>query len=124
VFPAFGGSVSTPTPALFGWLVASQQCFSLTPIQHQSLASQQYFFLTTNQSQLPAISQPNETTDAGGDGAWHSRAAPVRELVKLCSLSHSNLKYFLFLHLSHQIFRRMHEALNVGKKITNCIVCL
>jgi hypothetical protein len=27
----------------------------------------------------------------------------------------SNPKYFL-LHISHQIFRRMHEALNVGKK--------
>jgi hypothetical protein len=26
-----------------------------------------------------------------------------------------NPKYFLF-HPSHQIFRRMHEALNVGKK--------
>jgi hypothetical protein len=25
---------------------------------------------------------------------------------------------------SHQIFGRMHEALNVGKKITNCTVCL
>jgi hypothetical protein len=33
------------------------------------------------------------------------------------------LKYFLF-HPSHRIFRRMHEALNIGKKITNCIVCL
>jgi hypothetical protein len=28
---------------------------------------------------------------------------------------HPNLKYFLF-HLSHQIFRCMHEALNVHKK--------
>jgi hypothetical protein len=25
---------------------------------------------------------------------------------------------------SHQIFGRMHRALNVGKKITNCTVCL
>jgi hypothetical protein len=25
---------------------------------------------------------------------------------------------------SHQIFRRMHRALNIGKKITNCTVCL
>jgi hypothetical protein len=32
-----------------------------------------------------------------------------------CSLSHPNPKYFLF-HPSHQIFRRMHGALNVGKK--------
>jgi hypothetical protein len=32
-------------------------------------------------------------------------------------------KYFLF-HPSHRIFRRMHEALNIDKKITNCIVCL
>jgi hypothetical protein len=29
--------------------------------------------------------------------------------------SHPNLKYFLF-HPSHQIFRRMNRALNVGKK--------
>jgi hypothetical protein len=27
----------------------------------------------------------------------------------------ANLKYFFF-HLSHQIFQRMHGALNVGKK--------
>jgi hypothetical protein len=33
----------------------------------------------------------------------------------LVSLPHPNTKYFLF-HLSHQIFRRMHGALNVGKK--------
>jgi hypothetical protein len=32
-----------------------------------------------------------------------------------CSLSPPNPKYFLF-HPSHQIFRRMHGALNVGKK--------
>jgi hypothetical protein len=25
---------------------------------------------------------------------------------------------------SHRIFRRMHEVLNIGKKITNCTVCL
>jgi hypothetical protein len=31
------------------------------------------------------------------------------------SLPHPNPKYFL-LHPSHQIFRRMHGALNVGKK--------
>jgi hypothetical protein len=32
-----------------------------------------------------------------------------------CSLPHPNPKYFLF-HPSHQIFRRMYGALNVGKK--------
>jgi hypothetical protein len=32
-----------------------------------------------------------------------------------CSLPPPNPKYFLF-HPSHQIFRRMHGALNVGKK--------
>jgi hypothetical protein len=37
--------------------------------------------------------------------------------------SHTNSKYFLF-HSSHRIFRRMHGVLNVGKKITNCIVCM
>jgi hypothetical protein len=36
---------------------------------------------------------------------------------------HANLKNFLF-HPSHRIFGRMHGALNVGKKIINCIVCL
>jgi hypothetical protein len=29
--------------------------------------------------------------------------------------SHPNPKYFIF-YLSHQIFRRMHGALNIGKK--------
>jgi hypothetical protein len=37
------------------------------------------------------------------------------QILRPCSLPHPNLKYFL-LHSSHQIFRRMHEALNVGKK--------
>jgi hypothetical protein len=37
--------------------------------------------------------------------------------------SHANPKYFLF-HPLHQIFERMHVVLNVGKKITNCIVWL
>jgi hypothetical protein len=32
-----------------------------------------------------------------------------------CSLPRPNPKYFIF-HPSHQIFQRMHEALNVGKK--------
>jgi hypothetical protein len=32
-----------------------------------------------------------------------------------CSLPHPNPKYFLF-HLLHQIFRRMHGVLNIGKK--------
>jgi hypothetical protein len=29
--------------------------------------------------------------------------------------SHANLKYFIF-YLLHQIFRRMYEVLNIGKK--------
>jgi hypothetical protein len=36
---------------------------------------------------------------------------------------HVNPKYFLF-HSSYWIFKRMYGALNVGKKIINCIVCL
>jgi hypothetical protein len=36
--------------------------------------------------------------------------------------SHANLKYFLF-HPSHRIFERIYRTLNVGKKITNYIVC-
>jgi hypothetical protein len=36
---------------------------------------------------------------------------------------HAYPKYFFF-HPSHRIFRRMHETLNVGKKIINCIVCV
>jgi hypothetical protein len=35
--------------------------------------------------------------------------------IKALFTSHPNPKYFLF-HPSHQIFRRMHEVLNVGKK--------
>jgi hypothetical protein len=43
-----------------GWLSASQQCFSLKPIQHQPPASQQYFSLTTNQhSHQPAERGPS-----------------------------------------------------------------
>jgi hypothetical protein len=38
-----------------------------------------------------------------------------KRCVRPCSLPHPNPKYFLF-HPSHQIFRRMHGALNVGKK--------
>jgi hypothetical protein len=38
-----------------------------------------------------------------------------KELHWPCSLPYPNPKYFLF-HPSHQIFRRMHGALNVGKK--------
>jgi hypothetical protein len=41
-------------PCSAGWLPASQQCFSLTPVQHQPPASQQYFSLTINQPQPPA----------------------------------------------------------------------
>jgi hypothetical protein len=36
-------------------------------------------------------------------------------LTKALFTFHPNSKYFLF-HPSHQIFRRMHGALNVGKK--------
>jgi hypothetical protein len=36
------------------------QCFSLTPVQHQPPASQQYFSLTINQLQPPATNQSNE----------------------------------------------------------------
>jgi hypothetical protein len=35
--------------------------------------------------------------------------------IKAAFTSRPNPKYFIF-HPSHQIFRRMHEALNVGKK--------
>jgi hypothetical protein len=41
---------------------------------------------------------------------------PMAEMdLRPCSLPHPNPKYFLF-HPSNQIFRRMHGALNVGKK--------
>jgi hypothetical protein len=50
---------------LFGWLAMMFQPaagFSLTPIQHQPVATSQptVFSLTTNQHQPPATSQPNE----------------------------------------------------------------
>jgi hypothetical protein len=46
----------------------------------------------------------------------NTRALPQdTELNKALFTSHPNPKYFLF-HPSHQIFRRMHGALNVGKK--------
>jgi HEPN domain-containing protein len=55
-------------------------------------------------------------------GHFHCQQAKPA-LMKALFTSHANPKYFLF-HPSHQIFERMHEVLNVGKKITNCIVCL
>jgi hypothetical protein len=42
-------------------------------------------------------------------------AGRAGETPRPCSLPRPNLKYFFF-HLSHQIFRHMHRALNVGKK--------
>jgi hypothetical protein len=39
----------------------------------------------------------------------------VQEGMRPCSLPYPNPKYFLF-HPSNQIFRRMHGALNIGKK--------
>jgi hypothetical protein len=59
---------------------------------------------------------------------WDQRRRPGPEeqwgaLKEAAFTCHTYPKYFLF-HSSHRIFRRMHEVLNVGKKITNCIVCL
>jgi hypothetical protein len=39
----------------------------------------------------------------------------VQTFVKAAFTCHAYPKYFLF-HPSHRIFKRMHEALNVGKK--------
>jgi hypothetical protein len=57
--------------------------------------------------------------------AWcaHALVLTVQLNYQALFTSYTNSKYFL-LHPSHQIFKRMHGALNVGKKITNCIVCL
>jgi hypothetical protein len=57
------------------------------------------------------------------DREWKRRLAGVmwmRSGVRQCQskalfTSHANLKYFLF-HPSHRIFRRIHGALNIGKK--------
>jgi hypothetical protein len=43
------------------------------------------------------------------------RIRNIQSSAKALFTSHANLKYFFF-HLSHQIFQRMHGALNVGKK--------
>jgi hypothetical protein len=50
-------------------------------------------------------------------GELHALLLTLLEMRTLgpCSLPHLNPKYFLF-HPSHQIFQRMHGALNVGKK--------
>jgi hypothetical protein len=48
-------------PCSAGWLPASQQCFSLTPVQHQPPAtSQPAVFFSHNKSASPATRQPNE----------------------------------------------------------------
>jgi hypothetical protein len=47
-------------PCSAGWLPASQQCFSLTPVQHQPpVTSQPAVFFSHNKS-ASATSQPNE----------------------------------------------------------------
>jgi hypothetical protein len=56
---------------------------------------------------------------ADGDGEADAVLAPSVAF----SFPHPNPKYFLF-HPSHQIFRYRYGALNVGTKITNCIVYL
>jgi hypothetical protein len=45
----------------------------------------------------------------------HHVCTVLRTTAEALFTSPPNPKYFLF-HPSHQIFRRMHEALNVGKK--------
>jgi hypothetical protein len=71
---------------------------------------------------------------SGGTGGRKTEATRVREMAGrygwpakptalICRLEkkyaaftfHANLKYFLF-HPLHRIFKRMHEALNIGKK--------
>jgi hypothetical protein len=54
---------------------------------------------------------------------YNIKLVPWRRASEGLFSSHANPKYFLF-HPSHQIFGHMHEVLNVGKKITNCTVCL
>jgi hypothetical protein len=52
----------------------------------------------------------------GFAGLWLSgKKTVIAKRSQALFTSHPNPKYFLF-HPSHQIFRRMHEALNVGKK--------
>jgi hypothetical protein len=47
--------------ALLGWLAASQQCFSLTPVQHQPLStSQPAVFFSHNKSASATSHQPAE----------------------------------------------------------------
>jgi hypothetical protein len=46
--------------ASFGWLPASQQCFSLTSFQHQPLATSQPVVFFSHNKSAPATSQPNE----------------------------------------------------------------
>jgi hypothetical protein len=52
-----------------------------------------------------------------------ARAHVLRLHVEALFTSHANPKYLIF-HPSHRIFKHMNGALNVGKKITNYIVCL
>jgi hypothetical protein len=52
------------------------------------------------------------TAAAGAGGLWFQRLAATSTMAAFTS------------HPSHQIFGRMYEALNVDKKISNCIVYL
>jgi hypothetical protein len=79
---------------------------------------------------LYRIGHPESATKQGPFDTWicTDRACATRQIDgralttaallphnKALFISHPNPKYFLF-HLSHQIFRRMYGALNVGKK--------
>jgi hypothetical protein len=52
-----------------------------------------------------------------------AKAQDIEEGVRQC-LDPFKLLKILQDSPSHRIFRRMHGALNIGKKITNCTVCL
>jgi hypothetical protein len=62
----------------------------------------------------PVTSWPTETHQQDTVNHLQSQTKSLA-LVEAVFTSHANPKYFIF-HPSHQIFRRIHEVLNVGKK--------
>jgi hypothetical protein len=66
-------------------------------------------------NQSTAATAPDRSRPQDSPAHFHLNHAGPNNKPRPCSLPHPNPKYFL-LHPSHQIFRRMHEALNVGKK--------
>jgi hypothetical protein len=90
----------TPPPRAVPFIVQLQPPF-IVQAGHQLITAGHLLLPAGHLLFLPAIFNPiSESTDSSIQGVF---------------TSHANPKYFFF-HPSHQIFKRMHGALNIDKK--------